>query len=260
MNRTLAIARTGMDAQQMQMDVTANNLANVGVNGFKASRAVFEDLIYQTLREPGAPSSTQTQLPSGLQVGTGVQQVATERVLTQGNLSQTGNALDVAIQGSGYFQVLMPDGTTGYTRDGAFQTNAQGQLVTANGYVLQPPVTIPANATTTTIAADGTVSVSQPGSASTVQVGAIQLAMFPNPAGLSAKGGNIYQETAASGAAATSAPGQNAAGTLNSGYVETSNVNVVQELVNMIQTQRAYEINSKAISTADQMLAKLSQM
>lgn len=260
MNRSLAIAKTGMDAQQVQMDVISNNLANVGTNGFKASRAVFEDLIYQTLRQPGAPSSTQTNLPSGLQVGTGVRPVATERIMTQGNLTQTGNPKDIAIQGNGYLQVLMPDGTTGYTRDGALQTDAQGQLVTSNGYVLQPPVTIPANATAVTIGVDGTVSVNQPGTASTVQVGTIQLAMFPNPAGLDAKGGNIYQETTASGAAATTAPGQNGAGTLQSGYVETSNVNVVEELVNMIQTQRSYEINSKAISTADQMLAKLSQM
>ena len=260
MIRSLSIAKTGMDAQQTQMDVISNNLANVGTNGFKASRAVFEDLIYQTLRQPGAPSSTQTQLPSGLQVGTGVRPVATEHILTQGNLSQTGNSKDVAIEGNGYFQVAMPDGSTGYTRDGAFQTDAQGQLVTSNGYVLQPPITLPANATTVTIAADGTVSVTQPGTTSTVQVGTVQLAMFPNPGGLDAQGGNIFKESTSSGAAATTAPGQNGAGSLQSGYVETSNVNVVEELVNMIQTQRSYEINSKAISTADQMLAKLSQM
>ena len=260
MNRSLWISKTGMDAQQLQMDVISNNLANVGTNGFKASRAVFEDLIYQTLRAPGAPSSTQTNLPSGLQVGTGVMPVATEHILTQGNLTQTSNPTDVAIQGSGFFQVQLPDGTTGYTRDGAFQTNAQGQLVSSNGYVLQPPVTLPANALTVTIANDGTVSVTQPGTASSVQVGALQLAMFPNPGGLDAKGGNIFSETTASGAATTTAPGQNGAGTLQAGYVETSNVNVVEELVNMIQTQRSYEINSKSISTTDQMLAKLSQM
>lgn len=260
MNRSLWISKTGMDAQQLQMDIISNNLANVGTNGFKASRPVFEDLIYQTLREPGAPSSTQTNLPTGLQVGTGVQPVATERILTQGNLTQTSNATDVAIQGNGFFQVQMPDGTTGYTRDGSFQTNAQGQLVTSNGYVLQPPVTIPASATSVTIAQDGTVSVNQSGSTAAVQVGSIQLATFPNPAGLSAQGGNIFQETTSSGAAATGAPGQNGAGTLQAGYVETSNVNVVEELVNMIETQRAYEINSKAISTTDQMLAKISQM
>jgi flagellar basal-body rod protein FlgG len=260
MNRTLAIAKTGMDAQQTQMDVISNNLANVGTNGFKASRAVFEDLIYQTIRAPGAPSSTQTNLPSGLQLGTGVQPVAAERILSQGNLTATGNPKDVAISGNGYFQVLMPDGTTGYTRDGAFQTDATGQLVTANGYVIQPPITIPANTLTVTIAADGTVSVTQPGAATPVQIGNLQLAMFQNPAGLTALGGNIYQESGSSGNAATTAPGQNAAGSLQAGYIETSNVNVVEELVNMIQTQRTYEINSKAISTADQMLAKLSQM
>jgi len=260
MNRTLAIAKTGMDAQQTQMDVISNNLANVSTNGFKASRAVFEDLIYQTIREPGAPSSTQTQLPSGLQVGTGVQPVATERILTQGNLTQTGNPRDLAISGNGYFQVLMPDGTTGYTRDGALQTDSQGQLVTSNGYVIQPPITIPANATSITVAADGTVAVGQPGTTTTVQVGNIQLAMFQNPAGLKALGGNVYQETGSSGAAATTAPGQNGSGSVQSGFIETSNVNVVEELVNMIQSQRTYEINSKAISTADQMLARLSQM
>ena len=249
-----------MDAQQTQMDVISNNLANVGTNGFKASRAVFEDLIYQTIRAPGAPSSTQTNLPSGLQIGTGVEPVATERIQTQGNLTATGNPKDVAISGNGFFQVLMPDGTTGYTRDGAFQTDATGQLVTANGYVVQPPITIPANALSISVAPDGTVSVTQPGTATPVQVGNILVAMFQNPAGLKTLGGNILQESGSSGAAATTAPGQNGSGSLQAGYIETSNVNVVEELVNMIQTQRTYEINSKAISTADQMLARLTQM
>ena len=260
MIRSLWISKTGLDAQQTQMDVVANNLANVSTTGFKRSRAVFEDLLYQTLRQPGAQSSQQTQLPSGLQVGTGVKPVATERIFTQGNLQQTSNSKDVAIQGQGFFQVLMPDGTTGYTRDGSFQTDAQGQLVTSSGYVVQPAITIPANAQSITIGRDGTVSITQPGSANAVQVGSLQLASFVNVAGLQSMGENIYVETAASGTASTSTPGTNGAGVLNQGYVETSNVNVTEELVNMIQTQRAYEINSKAIQTSDQMLQRLAQL
>ncbi|WP_413436808.1 flagellar basal-body rod protein FlgG [Sulfuriferula sp. GW1] len=260
MIRSLWIAKTGLDAQQTQMDVIANNLANVSTSGFKRSRAVFEDLLYQTMRQPGAQSSQQTQLPSGLQLGTGVRPVATERIFTQGNLQQTGNDKDVAIQGSGFFQVLLPDGTTAYTRDGSFQSDSQGQLVTSSGYVIQPAITIPANAQSITIGRDGTVSVTQPGSVAPVQVGSLQLATFINPAGLEAKGENLYVETAASGTANTNTPGSNGAGLLNQGYVETSNVNVAEELVNMIQTQRAYEINSKAITTSDQMLQKLTQL
>ena len=260
MIRSLWIAKTGLDAQQTQMDVIANNLANVSTSGFKRSRAVFEDLLYQTMRQPGAQSSQQTQLPSGLQLGTGVRPVATERIFTQGNLQQTGNDKDVAIQGSGFFQVLLPDGTTAYTRDGSFQSDSQGQLVTSSGYVVQPAITIPANAQSITIGRDGTVSVTQAGSVAPVQVGSLQLATFINPAGLEAKGENLYVETAASGTANTNTPGSNGAGLLNQGYVETSNVNVAEELVNMIQTQRAYEINSKAITTSDQMLQKLTQL
>ncbi len=260
MIRSLWISKTGLDAQQTQIDVIANNLANVSTNGFKKSRAVFEDLLYQTLRQPGAQSTQQTQIPSGLQVGTGVRPVASERLFTQGNLQQTGNFLDVAIQGNGFFQVQMPDGTTAYTRDGAFQMDAQGQLVTSSGYRLSPSVTIPPNAQSITIGADGTVTVKLQGQASTTQVGTIQLASFINPAGLQSHGENLYQETAASGTPNTNTPGTNGVGTLNQGYVETSNVNVVEELVNMIQTQRAYEINSKAIQTSDQMLQRLAQM
>ncbi|MEQ1591632.1 MAG: flagellar basal-body rod protein FlgG [Thiobacillaceae bacterium] len=260
MIRSLWIAKTGLDAQQTQMDVISNNLANVSTSGFKRSRAVFEDLMYQTLRQPGAQSSQQTQLPSGLQIGTGVKPVATERVFTQGNLQLTGNAKDVAIQGSGFFQVLMPDGSNAYTRDGSFQTDAQGQLVTSSGYPVQPAITIPADALSMTIARDGTVSVVQPGSPAAVQVGSLQLATFVNPAGLLSMGENLYAETTASGTPGVNAPGSNGAGLLNQNYVETSNVNVVEELVNMIQTQRAYEINSKAIQTSDQMLQKLTQL
>lgn len=260
MIRSLWISKTGLEAQQMQMDVIANNLANVSTNGFKRSRAVFEDLLYQTLRQPGAQSSQQTQLPSGLQVGTGVRPVATERLFTQGNLQQTGNSRDVAIQGDGFFQVLLPDGTTAYTRDGSFQSDSQGQLVTSSGFPVQPTITIPPGTLSVTIAKDGTVSALVPGNAAPVQVGNIQLAGFINSVGLQAFGENLYLQTAASGTPTPNTPGTNGLGLLNQGYVETSNVNVVEELVNMIQTQRAYEINSKAIQTSDQMLQRLAQL
>lgn len=260
MIRSLWISKTGLDAQQTQMDVIANNLANVSTSGFKRSRAVFEDLLYQTLRQPGAQSSQQTQLPSGLQIGTGVRPVATERIFTQGNLQQTGNDKDVAIQGAGFFQVLMPDGTTAYTRDGSFQVDSQGQLVTSSGFAVQPAITVPANALSISIGRDGVVSVTQPGVAAPTQIGTLQIATFINPAGLDSKGENLYMETGASGTPNSNAPGSNGAGTLAQGYTETSNVNVVEELVNMIQTQRAYEINSKAITTSDQMLQRLSQL
>jgi flagellar basal-body rod protein FlgG len=260
MIRSLWISKTGLDAQQTNMDVTANNLANVSTNGFKRARAVFEDLLYQTLRQPGAQSSQQTQLPSGLQLGTGVRPVATERIFTQGNLQQTNNPLDVAINGGGFFQIAMPDGTTSYTRDGSFHVDSQGQLVTSSGFQVQPAITIPANALSVTVSRDGVISVTRAGAAAPTQVGSLQLASFINPAGLQSMGENLYVETAASGTPNANAPGSNGLGLLNQGYVETSNVNVVEELVNMIQTQRAYEINSKAITTSDQMLQRLTQM
>lgn len=260
MIRSLWISKTGLEAQQTQMDVVSNNLANVSTTGFKRSRAVFEDLLYQNMRQPGAQSSQQTQIPSGLQIGTGVRPVAAERIHTQGNLQQTSNKLDMAIQGAGFFQVLLPDGSTAYTRDGSFQTDNQGQLVTSNGYVVQPAMTIPANATTVTVGMDGVVTITQAGVAAPVQVGSMQLATFINPAGLESMGQNLYLESASSGTPSTNVPGTNGTGSISQGYVETSNVNVVEELVNMIQTQRAYEINSKAITTSDQMLQKLSQI
>jgi flagellar basal-body rod protein FlgG len=260
MIRSLWISKTGLDAQQTQMDVISNNLANVSTHGFKRSRAVFEDLLYQTLRQPGAQSSGQTQLPSGLQLGTGVRPVATERMFTQGNLQQTSNPLDVAIQGNGFFQVQMPDGSAAYTRDGSFQVSSQGQLVTASGFPVQPAITIPPNTLSITIARDGAVSAQRQGTTGPTQVGNLQLTGFMNPAGLQAVGENLYIETAASGTPGLNAPGTNGMGLLSQGYVETSNVNVVEELVGMIQTQRAYEINSKAIQTSDQMLQKLSQL
>ena len=260
MIRSLWISKTGLDAQQTKMDVISNNLANVSTNGFKRARAVFEDLLYQTIRQPGAQSSQQTQLPSGLQLGVGVRPVATESIFTQGSLQQTGNSRDIAIQGEGFFQVLMPDGTTAYTRDGAFQSDINGQFVTSSGYVIQPAITIPPNTLSITVARDGTVSALVPGAATPIQVGNIQLASFINPAGLQKIGENLYLPTASSGVANPNAPGTNGLGLLNQGFVETSNVNVVEELVGMIQTQRAYEINSRSIETSDQMLQRLAQL
>ena len=260
MMRSLWISKTGMEAQQTQLDTISNNLANVSTNGYKRAHAVFEDLMYQNLRQAGAASSEQTTLPTGLQVGLGTRAVATSRNFSQGNLQQSGNNLDVAILGNGFFEVQMPDGTTGYTRDGSFQVNATGQLVTNNGYPVNPGITIPVDARSVTIAADGTVSVLLPGEATAQSVGQIQITNFVNPAGLEPRGQNIYAETAASGTPNTGAPGQGGLGSLRQGFVETSNVNVVEELVAMIQTQRAYELNSKAIQTSDQMLQKLGQL
>ena len=260
MMRSLWISKTGMEAQQTQLDTISNNLANVSTNGYKRAHAVFEDLMYQNLRQAGANSSEQTTLPTGLQAGLGTRAVATARNFSQGGLQQSSNLLDVAVRGSGFFEIQLPDGTNGYTRDGAFQVNAQGQLVTNNGYAVQPGITIPANAQSVTIANDGTVSVTLPGQALPQSVGQMQLASFINPAGLEPKGGNIYAETAASGSPNAGTPGQNGLGSLQQGFVETSNVNVVEELVQMIQTQRAYELNSKAIQTSDQMLQKLAQL
>jgi flagellar basal-body rod protein FlgG len=258
--RSLYVAKTGLEAQQTQLDVVSNNLANVGTTGFKRSRAVFEDLMYQNLRQVGGQTSDQTRLPSGLQVGTGVHVVATERIHSQGNMTKTDSPRDVAINGAGFFQVLMPDGTTSYTRDGSFQTDRDGQLVTASGFLIQPAITIPQNATSLTVGRDGMVSVTQAGSTATVQVGQLQLATFLNPAGLQSMGENLYAETDSSGAPNQLNPGLEGAGTLSQGYVEASNVNVVEELVNMIATQRAYEINSKAVQTSDQMLQRLAQL
>lgn len=260
MMRSLWISKTGMEAQQTQLDHISNNLANSGTNGYKRSHAVFEDLMYQTLRQGGANSSEQTQLPTGLQVGLGTRAVATSRQFSQGSLQQTTNALDVAIKGQGFFQIQMPDGTTGYTRDGSFQVDAQGQLVTNNGYVLQPGIVVPAQAQNVTIGGDGTVTVTLPGQAAAQPIGQIQIANFINPAGLEPRGQNLYAETAASGTPTLGAPQSNGLGSLAQGFVETSNVNVVEELVSMIQTQRAYELNSKAIQTSDQMLQRLTQL
>jgi len=260
MINSLWISKTGMEAQQMQLDVVSNNLANVSTNGFKKSHAVFEDLMYQNLRQVGSSTSEQSNLPTGLQVGLGVRTVATSRSFAQGNLQQTSNNLDMAIQGNGFFQLTMPDGTLGYTRDGAFQIDNQGRLVNANGLPLANSITVPANATAVTIAADGAVSATIPGSTTPSSIGTITLANFVNPAGLDPKGQNVYAESAASGQPNVGTAGANGLGSLMQGFVETSNVNIVQELVTMIQTQRAYEMNSKAIQTSDQMLQKLGQL
>ncbi|HAA45453.1 MAG: flagellar basal body rod protein FlgG [Halomonas sp. 54_146] len=260
MIKSLWTAKTGLESQQTKLDVISNNLANVSTNGFKRSRPVFEDLLYQNMRQPGAQNNIQDRLPSGMQVGTGVRAVATERLHTQGGLEQTENSRDLAIDGEGFFQVLLPDGTSGYTRDGSFQLNENGQMVTANGYPVEPAIFLPANALSVSIGEDGTVSVRQPGVAIDNEVGQITVSTFINPAGLQSIGGNLYLETGASGAPNENMPGMNGAGRLFQGYVETSNVNVVEEMVSMIQTQRAYEINSKAISTSDEMLARLSQL
>jgi flagellar basal-body rod protein FlgG len=254
MNPALWAAKTGLDAQQTRMTVTSNNLANVNTTGYKKGRALFEDLLYQNVRQVGASTSQDTQAPTGLSLGTGVRVIATEKTYTQGNLTQTGNSLNVAVSGRGFFQVLLPDGTMGYTRDGNFQTNSQGELVTSSGYTVQPGITIPDGAQSVTIGKDGVVSVQLAGQAAPTEIGSLQLVDFINPAGLQPRGENLLLESAASGTAQIGTPGLNGLGMLEQGSLESSNVNVVEELVNMIETQRAYEMNSKAISTTDQML------
>jgi len=258
MNSALWVAKTGLEAQQTRLSVISNNLANANTMGYKSSRAVFEDLLYQNVRQVGAQSSEDTQLPSGLMLGTGVRTVATEKNHGQGNLVQTDNSLDMAVQGRGYFQVLRPDGTLGYTRDGSFQINASGEIVTAGGFQVQPTITIPNGSQSITIGSDGIVSVQLAGNAAPTQIGNIQLADFANPTGLQPLGENMYAESAASGAPQAGTPGLNGAGTLVQGALESSNVNSVKELVELIETQRAYEMNSKAISTADSMLQYLN--
>jgi len=260
MFRSLWIAKTGLNAQQTQLDAISHNLANVSTTGFKRSHAQFEDLLYQNIRQAGGQTTQQTQLPTGLQLGTGVRPVATSRIFSQGGLQESGNPLDMAISGNGFFPLALPDGTTGYTRDGSFRVDGQGQVVNANGYPISPPVVVPTDTEKVTVGKDGTISAIVIGNPVAVQLGQVQLAVFANPAGLDPKGQNMYTETAASGNAVIATPGLVGAGTIAQGYVETSNVNVVEELVAMIQTQRAYEINSKAISTSDQMLARLSQL
>lgn len=257
-SQALWIAKTGLDAQQTRMAVISNNLANVNTTGFKRGRAVFEDLFYQNIQQVGAQSSQDTTLPSGISLGTGVRTVATQKLHSQGNTIQSDNPLDMSISGRGFFEILQPDGTIAYTRDGTFQLDGQGQIVTSNGFVLQPGFTIPTDAQSITIGGDGVVSVLTSGSSSPTQVGNIQLSDFVNPAGLQAIGKNSFLETIASGSPQSGTPGLNGLGLLSQGALESSNVNAVEELVDMIETQRAYEMNSKAIQTADQMLSYVS--
>jgi len=258
MYRPLWIAKTGLDAQQTRMSVISHNLANVNTTGYKRERAKFEDLIYQNIRQVGAQSSEDTQLPSGLSLGTGVRTVATEKQHGQGNIIQTENAFDVAIQGRGMLQILHPDGSIVYTRDGAFSLSSDGQIVNANGYALEPAITVPDNTLSVTIGTDGIVSALVAGSTTPTQIGNIETADFVNYGGLEAIGGNLFRESGASGAPTTGTPGVDGLGTVNQNMLESSNVNVVEEMVNMIETQRAYEMNSKAISTTDEMLAYVS--
>lgn len=258
MNSALWVAKTGLDAQQTRMQVVSHNLANANTTGFKKDRAVFEDLLYQNVRQAGGQATQQTRLPTGMHLGTGVRVVATEKIHAQGTLAQTGNSLDVAIDGRGFFQVRMADGTAAYTRDGNFELDSQGQLVTAGGNIVEPGISVPQGAQSITIGTDGTVSAQMPGQATPTQIGSLQITDFVNAAGLMPRGDNLYVETAASGTAQTGTPGLSGLGTLAQGSLEGSNVNVVEELVNMIETQRAYEMNSKAISSSDQMLQYLT--
>ena len=255
MHPSLWVGKTGLDAQQTRLTAIANNLANVSTTGFKRNRIIFEDLLYQNVRQVGAQATQDTQLPSGLLLGTGVRVTASVKLHSQGNLVQTENPLDLAIQGRGYFQILRPDGSIGYTRDGSFQVDSDGQVVTASGDPIEPAITIPSDAVSITVGSDGTVSVLTAGSTTPTTVGNVELADFINPAGLEAIGENLFLESAASGAPTTGTPGLDGLGSLVQGAVESSNVNAVEELVNMIETQRAYEMNSKVISTTDQMLA-----
>ncbi len=253
MDASMWVAKTGLDAQQTRMSVISNNLANVNTTGFKRDRATFEDLLYQTVRRAGGQTTANTQAPTGLMLGTGTRILSTEKIHAQGNLIQTQNALDLAINGEGFFQILQPDGTLAYTRDGSFNMTANGEVVTSMGLLLQPALVIPANASSVTVGNDGTVSVSLFGGGEQA-IGNIQVARFVNAGGLEPIGQNLYEETAGSGAPVLLQPGIDAAGQLMQGALEASNVNVVEEMVNMIETQRAYEVNSKAISSVDGML------
>jgi flagellar basal-body rod protein FlgG len=249
-----------MQSQQINIDVIANNLANVNTTGFKKSRPDFQDLMYQNLKTIGAPSTSSTEVPTGIQIGLGSKVAAVTKVFTPGNITQTGNELDMAIEGDGFFQIIMPDGSTSYTRDGAFKKDSQGRVVNSDGYPLSPELVIPNNATRISIGNDGTVTVLQAGQTSPTTVGTIQLATFSNPAGLSSMGHNLYQPTDSSGTATTGTAGQNGIGSISQGSLEMSNVSVMEEMVNMIVSQRAYETNSKAVQAADEMLQQTNNI
>ncbi len=258
MDASLWVAKTGLDAQQTRMNVISNNLANVNTTGFKRDRAVFEDLLYQNIRQAGGQTGADTQAATGFQLGTGVRVMATEKIVAQGNMQTTENSLDIAIAGDGYFQIAQPDGTIAYTRDGNFNLDNAGQIVTSSGQLLQPAITVPANASSVTIGQDGTVSVELQAGGGAQVLGQLQMARFINAAGLQSMGQNLLKETPASGAPQVGNPGADGMGILMQGALEASNVNVVEEMVSMIETQRAYEINSKAISTVDGMLQYLN--
>lgn len=259
MNQSLWISKTGLSAQETRLATIANNLSNASTVGFKRDSVIFEDLFYQVKRQPGAQSSQNTQLPSGLQVGTGVRVIGTQKEFTSGSTEITENALDVAIVGRGFFEILLPDGTTAYTRNGQFQLSGDGELVNSRGLLVQPSITVPDNTSTVSISTDGIVEATIPGEATPTNLGTLTVTNFVNPAGLQAIGSNLFVETSASGSPSTGTPGENGLGHLEQGALENSNVDVVEELVNMITTQRTYEMNSKVISTADQMLQFISQ-
>jgi flagellar basal-body rod protein FlgG len=259
MDASLWVAKTGLNAQQTRMSVISNNLANVNTNGFKRDRAVFEDLLYQNIRQAGGQTGADNFAPTGFMLGTGTRIVATEKMQGQGNMIATENSLDLAIEGPGLFQILQPDGTLAYTRDGSFKLSQEGELVNSAGYLLQPQIAIPQEAASISVGADGTVSVELANGGGNQQLGEIQIARFVNAAGLESLGRNLFRETQASGPPLVGAPGEQGAGEIAQGMLEASNVNVVEELVNMIETQRAYEVNSKAISAVDSMLRFLNQ-
>jgi flagellar basal-body rod protein FlgG len=260
MIRALYTAASGMNAQQANIDNVAHNLANVNTTGFKKSRVEFEDLVYQQLKAPGTPTSQEAEAPIGLEAGLGSRAVATARNFSSGNLRSTGGVLDLAIEGQGFFQVTLPGGETGYTRAGAFHMSGQGQIVTADGYALDPQISVPANALSVSISKDGIVSVAVPGQGAPQQVGTIEIALFQNPSGLQARGGNMFTATTASGDATNGVPGSDGLGSLAQGFVEDSNVSVVEEMVNMILGQRAYEANSRVIRAADEMLQQVNNL
>jgi len=260
MLRSLFISASGMEAQRLNLDVIANNLANANTVGFKKSRADFQDLMYQNLRTPGATSAEGLQIPSGIMIGLGVRPIAVQKIFTQGDFVQTGNSLDLVIEGDGFFQISLPDGTIAYTRAGAFKLDSEGRIVNSDGYLLEPGITVPANTLNITIGSDGKVTVLQAGSSTPVEIGQIEIAKFANPAGLMAIGKNLFLQTDSSGEAITGIPGSEGMGTIAQGFLELSNVNIVEEMVNMIISQRAYEINSKAIQASDEMLQTINNL
>jgi flagellar basal-body rod protein FlgG len=260
MQRSMFIAATGMEAQRLNIDVISNNLANVNTTGFKKSRADFQELLYQGLKTAGAASAEGTEIPAGIQVGLGVKPAAVQKMFQQGDFINTGNSLDLVIEGRGFFQIAMPDGEIAYTRSGAFKLDSEGQIVNSDGYPMEPSVSIPADTLSITVSTDGTVSVLQAGNNTPSNIGQIELAQFINPGGLSAIGKNLFITTGASGEATTGNAGTDGFGTINQGFLENSNVNVVEEMVNMIVSQRAYELNSKAIQTSDEMLAMINNL